>query len=133
VTGPGKGVDVASASADAYGPGLPDLFRKWGQFRAWAANVTFEAPEVTFTPEELGPPSPCDYLEFILQYATAQNQAGQTPAEAYADIDLAAFASWQHSSRAFLNIYAVHRELDPHTYTVAPAAVARSRSCRRRR
>jgi hypothetical protein len=42
------------------------------------------------------------------------------PGKAYADIDLGAFASWRHSSRAFLNIYAVHRELDPHTYTVAP-------------
>ncbi len=58
VTGPGRGVDVASASAGAYGPGLPDLFRQWGRFRAWAAGGTLESPEVTFTPEQLGPPSP---------------------------------------------------------------------------
>jgi cyclase len=61
-----------------------------------------------------------DYLEFVLQYATAQYRAGQTPAEAYADIDLGVFADWRHSSRTYQNIHAVYRELDPQKYTVPP-------------
>lgn len=80
VTGPGKGVDVASASGGAYGPDLPGLFRQWGQFRAWAAGVTFETSEVTFTPEELGPPSPRPVQVFAvgLNY---RDHAAETGAE----------------------------------------------------
>jgi 2,4-didehydro-3-deoxy-L-rhamnonate hydrolase len=81
VTGPGKGVDVASASAGAYGPGLPDLFRKWGEFRAWAAGVTFETLEVAFTPEDLGPPSPGPAQVFAvgLNYRDHAAEAGVEP------------------------------------------------------
>ena len=61
-----------------------------------------------------------DYLEFVLQYATAQYHAGQTPAEAYAGIDLGVFAGWRHSSRTYQNIQAVYRELNPQKYTVPP-------------
>lgn len=61
-----------------------------------------------------------DYLEFVLQHATAACRAGKTPAEAYAAIDLGVFAGWRHSSRAYQNILAVYRELDPQRYTAAP-------------
>jgi cyclase len=62
------------------------------------------------------------YLEFVLHYAMAQYQAGRTPAEAYAGIELGDFAAWRHASRAYQNIHAVYRELDPDNYTVAPQA-----------
>jgi glyoxylase-like metal-dependent hydrolase (beta-lactamase superfamily II) len=61
-----------------------------------------------------------DYLEFVLQYATAQHHAGKTPAEAYAGIDLGVFAGWRHSSRTYQNIHAVYRELNPQKYTIPP-------------
>jgi 2,4-didehydro-3-deoxy-L-rhamnonate hydrolase len=80
VTGPGQGMDVASASAGAFGPGLPGLFHQWGEFRAWVAGVTLGAPEVTFTPGELGPPSPSPVQVFAvgLNY---RDHAAETGAE----------------------------------------------------
>lgn len=60
------------------------------------------------------------YLEFVLDYATAQYKAGRPPAEAYAGIDLGEFAGWRHASRAYQNIHTVYRELDPDGYPAAP-------------
>jgi glyoxylase-like metal-dependent hydrolase (beta-lactamase superfamily II) len=60
------------------------------------------------------------YLESILEYATAQFRAGRSPAEAYAGLELGEFAAWPHASRAYPNIYAVYRELDPDAYPIAP-------------
>lgn len=60
------------------------------------------------------------YLEFVLDYATAQYKAGRPPAEAYAGIDLGEFAAWRHASRAYQNIHTVYRELAPDSYPAAP-------------
>jgi cyclase len=58
-----------------------------------------------------------DYYSFILDYATREYRAGNTPRQAYTQIDLGAYAGWPHASRTYQNIYAVYKELEPQTYT----------------
>jgi cyclase len=57
-----------------------------------------------------------DYFEFVADYATRQFDAGKTPDEAYADIDLGRYASLSHSSRVYQNIRVVYNDRDPHRF-----------------
>lgn len=58
-----------------------------------------------------------DYYEFIYDYATSQHRAGNTPRDAYEQVDLGPYAEWPHASRSYQNIYAVYKEVDPQTYS----------------
>ncbi|WP_168587491.1 MBL fold metallo-hydrolase [Saccharopolyspora sp. ASAGF58] len=61
-----------------------------------------------------------NYFEFLLEFATGAHRAGKTPAEAYSALDLGPYARWPHASRAYQNILAVYRELDPEFPAVPP-------------
>ncbi len=61
-----------------------------------------------------------DYFEFVLDYATHQFEAGKSPKEAYAEIDLGAFSALPHASRVYQNIRVVYNERDPSRF---PATV----------
>jgi cyclase len=57
-----------------------------------------------------------DYFEFVADYATRQFDAGKTPNEAYAEIDLGPYASLPHASRVYQNIRVVYNERDPQRF-----------------
>ncbi|WUV55710.1 MBL fold metallo-hydrolase [Amycolatopsis sp. NBC_01480] len=54
-----------------------------------------------------------DYLTMVLEYASKRFAAGDSPLEAFHNIDLGEYRLWAHSSRVYQAINAVYRELDP--------------------
>jgi len=52
-----RAYDVASASANRFGPGPQDVLDRWSEFRAWADSTTLQNG-VEFDAEELGNPVP---------------------------------------------------------------------------
>lgn len=78
VTGTGKGIDVAAASANAFGPDLPSIFADWSAFRSWATAPTERDADVRFELEELGAPSPepAQILGVGLNYRDHAEEAG---------------------------------------------------------
>jgi glyoxylase-like metal-dependent hydrolase (beta-lactamase superfamily II) len=57
-----------------------------------------------------------EYLTFVVDYATQAHRAGQTPLEAYQQLNLGRYADWPHASRTYQNIRLVYRELEPSRY-----------------
>lgn len=57
LTADDRGIDVAEASAGKFGSDPADVYEVWDGFRAWAEQAP-EGPGVTFSREQLGPPSP---------------------------------------------------------------------------
>jgi 2-keto-4-pentenoate hydratase/2-oxohepta-3-ene-1,7-dioic acid hydratase in catechol pathway len=74
------GIDVAAASDGRFGPDPQALFTDWAGFRAWAGTCT-AAPEVRFTPEQLGPPVPRPAQVFAIgvNYREHADEAGYPP------------------------------------------------------
>lgn len=52
------GFDIATVSDGKFGPSLESIFREWSAFRAWAESEQVTGQAVSFTPEQLGSPSP---------------------------------------------------------------------------
>jgi 2-keto-4-pentenoate hydratase/2-oxohepta-3-ene-1,7-dioic acid hydratase in catechol pathway len=50
------GIDVSEASGGRFGPGLPDVYADWADFRAWADSAT--GPSIAVDPAQLRSPSP---------------------------------------------------------------------------
>jgi 2,4-didehydro-3-deoxy-L-rhamnonate hydrolase len=57
VTGEASGIDIAVASKGRFGPAPAVLYAAWDEFLAWVADDPI-GPIVTFSPADLGPPSP---------------------------------------------------------------------------
>jgi 2-keto-4-pentenoate hydratase/2-oxohepta-3-ene-1,7-dioic acid hydratase in catechol pathway len=57
MTADDRGIDVAEASGGKFGPCLSGVYEDWDGFRAWAEDAP-DAPEISFTRSQLGPPSP---------------------------------------------------------------------------
>ena len=53
----GGAVDIAKASDGAFGPDPMDVYERWSDFRAWAAEATLPAG-VPFESADLGIPVP---------------------------------------------------------------------------
>lgn len=72
-----SGADVHAASTGAFGPDLAGIYRDWRAFAAWAASADL-AEDVTFTPEQLGPPSPAplQVLAIGLNYEEHAKETG---------------------------------------------------------
>lgn len=60
-----------------------------------------------------------DYLSVVLDFASARFTAGDTPLEAFYKMDLGAYGLWAHSSRVYVTILTVYRELEPGTWFVS--------------
>jgi 2-keto-4-pentenoate hydratase/2-oxohepta-3-ene-1,7-dioic acid hydratase in catechol pathway len=79
VTGNHSGIDVAAASHDRFGPGLPAIYDRWDEFRAWASRLD-GAPEaeITFDETDLACPSPQPRQVFAigLNYGSHADEAG---------------------------------------------------------
>ena len=54
-----------------------------------------------------------DYLEFVVQEATARFNDGMSASEAAKDIELGRFADWTDAERIAINVDTVYGELDP--------------------
>ena len=54
-----------------------------------------------------------DYLSMVEAYATDRFRAGDTPLQAFIDMNLGEYRLWAHSSRVFAAINAIYNELDP--------------------
>jgi 2,4-diketo-3-deoxy-L-fuconate hydrolase len=62
-----KGFDVATASGGEFGPGLPEVYRRWPDFLDWASSTAAHAHEATaFVAAQLGPPSPAPSQVFAV-------------------------------------------------------------------
>lgn len=57
LTADDRGIDIARASEGKFGPDPAHIYENWDGFRAWADQVPRQA-DVTFTREQIGPPSP---------------------------------------------------------------------------
>lgn len=60
-----------------------------------------------------------DYLSMVFGYASARFAAGDTPMEAFYQINLGEYRLWAHSSRVYVTILAVYRELDPQRWPLS--------------
>jgi 2-keto-4-pentenoate hydratase/2-oxohepta-3-ene-1,7-dioic acid hydratase in catechol pathway len=82
VSGDGT-VDIERESNGDFGPGLPEIYERWGEFRAWAEN---RVPAATspFDLADLGPPSPAPRQIFAigLNYGGHAAEANVTAPEA---------------------------------------------------
>lgn len=61
LTADDHGIDIAEASAGKFGPHPADIYDNWDSFRAWVAEAPQQLTQhadVTFSREQLGPPSP---------------------------------------------------------------------------
>lgn len=83
VTGTDRAVDVAQASAGAFGPDPQSLFDDWATFVAWARALPTPGADSTrsFCLAELGPPVPCPRQVFAIgiNYAEHAHEAGYPP------------------------------------------------------
>lgn len=62
-----KAVDIAKASSGRFGPGLPDLYSRWDEVMAWAADLdTPTADAVPLDRARLGAPSPAPRQVFAV-------------------------------------------------------------------
>jgi len=52
-----RAADIAAASEGVFGPDLPNIYARWDEFMAWAADTSPEA-DVTLDRAQLGAPSP---------------------------------------------------------------------------
>ena len=75
-------LDIAEASVDIFGPTPGDVFARWTEFTAWAADVDVDADQRShpYDPAELGPPSPTPSQVFAvglnyLDHATETDHA----------------------------------------------------------
>ena len=55
-----------------------------------------------------------DYLTKVFEHASTRFTAGDTPHEAFDNLDLGEYRLWAHSSRVYVAINAIYNELDPH-------------------
>src|ERR1700722_2010525 len=79
----GHAVDVATASADRFGPGLTTIYDEWAEFRRWAADFSAgknppDAATEPFSPTQAGPPSPAPKQVFAiaLNYSDHAKESG---------------------------------------------------------
>jgi 2-keto-4-pentenoate hydratase/2-oxohepta-3-ene-1,7-dioic acid hydratase in catechol pathway len=77
---PGRGADVAAASAGRFGPGLESVFDRWDEFAAWAAATDLD-PDVVVDRALLGAPSPrpSQVVAIGLNYADHAAETGFEP------------------------------------------------------
>ncbi len=62
-----KTLDIADASNGRFGPGLPDVYRNWAEFTAWAADLDSTAlPLAPVDRGRLGAPSPAPRQVFAI-------------------------------------------------------------------
>ncbi|HEV3360583.1 MAG TPA: fumarylacetoacetate hydrolase family protein [Pseudonocardiaceae bacterium] len=78
-------LDIARASDNRWGPGLPEVFQNWPEITAWAAEL--DAPASQFLPvdrDQLGAPSPAPRQVFAVglnYYAHAAESGFAAPTE----------------------------------------------------
>jgi 2,4-didehydro-3-deoxy-L-rhamnonate hydrolase len=72
-------LDIATASADRFGPSLDALYAQWDDFVA--AAPAFDGPYVDYDPLELGPPSsrPSQVFAIGLNYRDHATESGMEP------------------------------------------------------
>lgn len=78
VAADGSAIDTHRASGGRFGPGVAELYPRWDEFRAWAAEVPDQGTGVPIDPARLGPPSPAprQILAFGLNYADHAAESG---------------------------------------------------------
>ena len=78
VTAPGEGIDVSNASGGVFGPSPQSVLDDWATFSAWAAKLQVGDADVSFTPDDLGAPSPgpAQILGIGLNYRDHAEEAG---------------------------------------------------------
>jgi 2-keto-4-pentenoate hydratase/2-oxohepta-3-ene-1,7-dioic acid hydratase in catechol pathway len=61
----GGAVDIERESKGGFGPGLPEIYERWDEFKTWAQNV-HPAAASSFDLADLGPPSPAPRQIFAI-------------------------------------------------------------------
>jgi 2-keto-4-pentenoate hydratase/2-oxohepta-3-ene-1,7-dioic acid hydratase in catechol pathway len=88
-----SGVDVATASNGRFGPGLPQIYKRWEEFRSWADGVTGEP--IAIDAARLGSPSPTPVQVFAigLNYSDHAAESGFERPDQLPPV----FTKWQSS------------------------------------
>ena len=77
--GEGRAVDVETASGGRFGPDPQAVYAQWGQFRAWAEDLSrVDDPLVAIDPDQIGAPAPRPGQVFAigLNYRAHAEEAG---------------------------------------------------------